>query len=1002
MSDGAGPEQKPGPQWSFVQWHKAGFEKLVTILPVDAALHPRPGDKLKKGLGKAPGKLDAGAMIWRLFNEWPTAVHIREDYERWDSYVVPEHKAGIGLVLGREIAIDIDVLDKVMALELRELAEKHFGRGAWRIGNAPKAAMLLRLKEGSMPFRKRSMRLTPPGWKPSKDEEESPHAVEILAHGQQVVVDGIHATTRKPYMWLGGHPAASGRDSLQETDIAGADAFLREVAAHVQAKGWRVGDVAGDTGESGVDPKTPEQLRCPDRYWKLLLESVAKLPNTMRRDGWLRMCFSLRGAAGVDRQFEGFDAFYAWSKKWKGGENDDDYIETTWRSCKTTHLGWESLAKDLNGWGIPDVENARNTDAFDAAARTHGAGAEQEKAQAHAAESVKAVGIEPSPFWALWEKADGPFKGTRERIQKALDKAGDATPSDPDEAYLRVRLAMAWYGRIAWLGTVWVEYLTIRQGHGTEDTWPGIWSPVDEGQLELRVDGFIRLWLGRYASEKTIVAKMKSFLSKATLRCPRMRALMLLGPDAVLGETTDPTSLMEEESGKLIALPGGRCIEWGTGTERDIARKDCVLAALKVEPAPVMDWAQAPYLQQLLQGFLGEWDDPLMPMPVHWSWFQAWLGYCLAGCRPASSQQRALVLRGDGGEGKGTFFRLCREVLGAYAGEIGIEQLVRGKSPHANDEIAPMLRGKRFLFVAEASGEGMTWRDDLVKSLIANDEIRGRLLNNNGVRVLSRVVLMLAGNVMPKWQTHDHSVRRRFWIIRAPTRVVADPYFWAKVVEEKQMLLRFMLDGVKLWRDGVLDNPAYRDKFVFEDTDGSVGGSATEFYKGLTNKTAYGAVMVELTKPLGPGMRGAAELERDEGNIRWLECIPVTHLPWVTAAWTHMMRERGELTFPLMAWEREGTVAVAALRDFMNKPEGESYRLSKRFSRAQRRYLLATWRDNTKLAETVAPYLRYLLTRPPMEVRNIGKVPLGLPGLVPDLVRAFAVRGMLGDGTEPD
>jgi hypothetical protein len=255
---------------------------------------------------------------------------------------------------------------------------------------------------------------------------------------------------------------------------------------------------------------------------------------------------------------------------------------------------------------------------------------------------------------------------------------------------------------------------------------------------------------------------------------------------------------------------------------------------------------------------------------------------------------------------------------------------------------------------------------------------------------------------MPKWQTHDRSVRRRFWIIRAPTRVVADPYFWAKVVEEKQMLLRFMLDGVKLWRDGVLDNPAYRDKFVFEDVDGSAGGSATEFYRGITSKTAYGGAMVELTKPLGPGVREQAKLEKEESAFRRLDCIPVAHLPLVTASWTHMMRERGELTFGLMEWERTRTIAVAALRDFLNTKDGEAYLLSKRFGVAQRRYLLATWSDKDNLAGMVGTYLRYLLTRPPMEVRNIGKVPLGLPGLVPDLVRAFAVRGMLGDGTEPD
>jgi hypothetical protein len=217
------------------------------------------------------------------------------------------------------------------------------------------------------------------------------------------------------------------------------------------------------------------------------------------------------------------------------------------------------------------------------------------------------------------------------------------------------------------------------------------------------------------------------------------------------------------------------------------------------------------------------------------------------------------------------------------------------------------------------------------------------------------------------------------------------------------MLLRWMLDGIELWRkDKVLDNPAMRGKHVFEDIDGKAGGSSTGFYTGMNAKTAYGAALITLTIPLGPGMRDAGELERDPKELEWLDCIPVAHLPLVAAAWAHKMREDGELAVPLMEWERHRTVAVAALRDFMSTTEGEAFQLSRRFGRAQRRYLLATWREPDKLAEMVERYLRYLLHRPPFEMLRIGKVPPSLPGLVPDLVKALAGRGLLGTGMEHD
>src|SRR5262249_46585781 len=92
--------------------------------------------------------------------------------------------------------IDIDVKDEAAAAALEELVDKFFpDQLLRRVGWWPKRAFLFRAP-ASFAKLKRVF----------KAPDGSEHAIEILGHGQQLVVEGIHPDTHGPYTWTGGEP----------------------------------------------------------------------------------------------------------------------------------------------------------------------------------------------------------------------------------------------------------------------------------------------------------------------------------------------------------------------------------------------------------------------------------------------------------------------------------------------------------------------------------------------------------------------------------------------------------------------------------------------------------------------------------------------------------------------------------------------------------------------------------------------------------------------------
>ena len=91
--------------------------------------------------------------------------------------------------------IDIDIGAEEAAEEIEALAKNMLGENAVRIGRPPKRCLLFR---ADTPFRKLSATFV--------ERAGVTHKIEILGDGQQVVVNGIHPETKRPYRWHGGEP----------------------------------------------------------------------------------------------------------------------------------------------------------------------------------------------------------------------------------------------------------------------------------------------------------------------------------------------------------------------------------------------------------------------------------------------------------------------------------------------------------------------------------------------------------------------------------------------------------------------------------------------------------------------------------------------------------------------------------------------------------------------------------------------------------------------------
>ena len=118
--------------------------------------------------------------------------------------------------------MDIDIKDAAAADAAERLVRDQFGdtgKILTRVGSAPKRAIPF---QTAKTFKKIAVDLVAPNGDTSQK-------IELLCEGQQVVVDGIHPDTGRPYKWFGGDLTEVSRYDLPHLNEAEARMLVQDV-----------------------------------------------------------------------------------------------------------------------------------------------------------------------------------------------------------------------------------------------------------------------------------------------------------------------------------------------------------------------------------------------------------------------------------------------------------------------------------------------------------------------------------------------------------------------------------------------------------------------------------------------------------------------------------------------------------------------------------------------------------------------------------------------------
>ena len=254
---------------SFRDWRELGYERLLPIMPPDAKPlhHGEPG--------KTPGTHVEGDA-WQGLAGWSSYCAAELELARWDKM-----GANVGLLATKDaFALDVDAHDPVVANQIETCALLILGPAPKRVGRAPKFALLYRTNEALEP---RVLRFAST---PERIAENRPDRVEIPT---QLVIDGMHPGTRRPYSWPRPAICASDLTCVTAAQLAGFYDVLRNVLPITASL------------TAGVDRAELDQDALRGDL-ATIAKVVKAIPNdeSIRYEEWVRIAAAIRGATQED------------------------------------------------------------------------------------------------------------------------------------------------------------------------------------------------------------------------------------------------------------------------------------------------------------------------------------------------------------------------------------------------------------------------------------------------------------------------------------------------------------------------------------------------------------------------------------------------------------------------------------------------------------------------------------------------------------------------------
>lgn len=136
---------------------------------------------------------------------------------------------------------------------------------------------------------------------------------------------------------------------------------------------------------------------------------------------------------------------------------------------------------------------------------------------------------------------------------------------------------------------------------------------------------------------------------------------------------------------------------------------------------------------------------------------EEFMGYCISGI-PPSVYQKALILQGEGRNGKSVFLNTLRHLAGeGYYSAVPIGELTKAESRVALD-------GKLFNVVEELSEKDFK-DSSFLKNIATGDAVSIRNLYKDVIKATMTAKLIMACNEIPKTMDHTEGFYRRFIIV---------------------------------------------------------------------------------------------------------------------------------------------------------------------------------------------------------------------------------------------
>ncbi|MAM62363.1 phage/plasmid primase, P4 family [Maritimibacter sp. UBA3975] len=181
-------------------------------------------------------------------------------------------------------------------------------------------------------------------------------------------------------------------------------------------------------------------------------------------------------------------------------------------------------------------------------------------------------------------------------------------------------------------------------------------------------------------------------------------------------------------------------------------------------------------------------------------------GYLLSG---TTSEQMFAFFHGAGANGKSVFIQTLASVLGDYAATATLDTFMASATSKHLTELAG-LRGARMVIVPETD-PGRAWAEGRIKSVTGGETIRANFMHRDHFEFVPQFKLIVAGNHRPSLTGTGEAMQRRLHLVPFEVTIPAerrDVHLLAKLQEERDGILGWMLEGCAEWREQGLSPPS--------------------------------------------------------------------------------------------------------------------------------------------------------------------------------------------------